>query len=199
MGQLAAQSLLLEHGAGGGNWWPGGQDRGASPSKCFFNPRPILPNRSWPPAAPRGARSTHEILQRRPLSRSPLVTLAGTASSAAADPASRQTTYVIVHGAWGGGWAFRKVDALLTARGHKVYRPTLTGQGERVHLATLEVDLSTHVMDVVNMILFEELRDVVLIGHSYGGMVISGVAQKVPDRIRRLVYLAAFVPGTARA
>jgi pimeloyl-ACP methyl ester carboxylesterase len=116
------------------------------------------------------------------------------ASSAAADAASGPTTYVIVHGAWGGGWAFRKVDALLTARGHKVYRPTLTGQGERVHLATPEVDLSTHVLDVVNMILFEELRDVVLIGHSYGGMVISGVAQKVPDRIRRLVYLDAFVP-----
>jgi pimeloyl-ACP methyl ester carboxylesterase len=116
------------------------------------------------------------------------------ASSAAADPASGPTTYVIVHGAWGGGWAFRKVDALLTARGHKVYRPTLTGLGERVHLASTEVGLSTHVNDVVNLILFEELRDVVLLGHSYGGMVISGVAQKVPDRIRRLVYLDAFVP-----
>jgi pimeloyl-ACP methyl ester carboxylesterase len=100
------------------------------------------------------------------------------ASSAAADPVSRPTTYVIVHGGWGGGWAFRKVDALLTARGHKVYRPTLTGLGERVHLATAEVDLSTHVADVVNLILFEELRDVVLLGHSYGGMVISGVVPR---------------------
>lgn len=104
-------------------------------------------------------------------------------------------TTVIVHGAWGGGWAFRRVDALLTERGHDVYRPSLTGLGERVHLATLDVGLSTHIDDVVNTILFEDLRDVTLIGHSYGGMVITGVADRVPDRIRRLVYLDAFVPN----
>ncbi len=106
-----------------------------------------------------------------------------------------QTTYVIVHGAWGGSWAFKKVDSLLTARGALVYRPSLTGQGERVHLATPEVGLSTHIDDVVNTILFENLRDIVLVGHSYGGMVITGVADRVPDRIRRLVYLDAFVPN----
>jgi pimeloyl-ACP methyl ester carboxylesterase len=109
-------------------------------------------------------------------------------------PAKGPASYVIVHGAWGGGWAFRKVDAQLTARGHQVYRPTLTGLGERSHLATPQVSLSTHVTDVVNLIRFEELRDVILVGHSYGGMVISGVAQQVPDRLRRLVYLDAFVP-----
>ena len=104
------------------------------------------------------------------------------------------TTYVIVHGAWGGSWAFRKVDSLLTSRGHLVYRPSLTGLGERVHLASKEIGLETHVMDVVNTLVFEELRDIVLVGHSYGGVVISGVAEHVPDRIRHLVYVDALVP-----
>ncbi len=103
-------------------------------------------------------------------------------------------TYVIVHGAWGGGWAFREVESLLEAKGHKVYRPTLTGQGERVHLATKEVGLDTHINDVVNTILFEELNDIVLVGHSYGGMVVTGVADRVSDRIARLIYLDAMVP-----
>lgn len=101
---------------------------------------------------------------------------------------------VIVHGAWGGSWAFRQVDALLTEKGYTVYRPSLTGLGERVHLATPDVNLSTHIDDVVNMLLFEDLRGVTLVGHSYGGMVISGVADRLPDRISRLVYLDAFVP-----
>ena len=103
-------------------------------------------------------------------------------------------TIVIVHGAWGGSWAFRRVDRLLRAKGFDVYRPSLTGLGERVHLGSVDVGLSTHVEDVVNAIIFEDLRDVVLVGHSYGGMVISGVADRMPDRIRRLVYLDAFVP-----
>jgi pimeloyl-ACP methyl ester carboxylesterase len=103
-------------------------------------------------------------------------------------------TFVIVHGAWGGGWAFKEVDRLLTADGNKVYRPTLTGQGEKVHLSTPEVGLSTHIQDIVNVILWEDLHDVVLVGHSYGGMVITGVADRVPDRIRRLIYLDAFLP-----
>lgn len=106
-----------------------------------------------------------------------------------------QTTYVIVHGAWGGGWSFKKVDSLLTARGALVYRATLTGQGERMHLASPDINLTTHINDVVNLILFEDLREVVLVGHSYGGMVITGAADRVADRIRRLVYLDAFVPN----
>jgi len=108
--------------------------------------------------------------------------------------ATRGKTYVIVHGAWGGAWAFREVDDLLTGRGHKVHRPTLTGQGERVHLAALDVGLETHITDVVNMVLFEELNDIVLVGHSYGGMVVTGVADRIPDRISHLIYLDAFVP-----
>ena len=108
---------------------------------------------------------------------------------------SSKPTIVIVHGAWGGGWAFKKVESLLRQTGFDVYRPQLTGQGDRVHLARPDIGLSTHIDDVVNTILYEDLRDIVLVGHSYGGMVISGVADRVPDRIRRLVYLDAIVPN----
>ena len=103
-------------------------------------------------------------------------------------------TFVFVHGAWGGGWAWGAVDSMLTSAGHRVSRPTLTGLGERVHLARPETDLETHVTDVVNHLVFERLHDVVLVGHSYGGMVASGVAHRVPDRIRRVVLLDAFLP-----
>lgn len=106
-----------------------------------------------------------------------------------------KATFVIVHGAWGGAWAFKKVDALLRQKGFEVYRPQLTGQGERVHLARPDIGLNTHIDDVVNTILYEDLRDIILVGHSYGGMVISGVADRVPDRIKRLVYLDAMVPN----
>lgn len=103
-------------------------------------------------------------------------------------------TIVIVHGAWGGSWAFRRLERLLREKGFDVYRPSLTGLGERVHLGTLDVGLSTHVEDVMNAIIFEDLRDILLVGHSYGGMVISGVADRMPDRIRKLIYLDAFLP-----
>ncbi len=107
---------------------------------------------------------------------------------------AQKSTYVIVHGAWGGSWSFKAVDAALTAGGHTVYRPSLTGQGERVHLSSSDIDLKTHILDVVNTILFEKLENVVLVGHSYGGMVITGVADSIPEKIRQLVYLDAFVP-----
>jgi pimeloyl-ACP methyl ester carboxylesterase len=121
--------------------------------------------------------------------------LAASATAEAQPSASPRQTYVIVHGAWGGGWAFRQVEQLLRDRGHAVYRPTLTGQGERVHLASPEIGLETHVQDVVNVIEFEDLSDIVLVGHSYGGMVITGVADRLASRVRRLVYVDAFVPG----
>ncbi len=109
--------------------------------------------------------------------------------------ATTKPTIVIVHGAWGGSWAFRKVEALLREKGFNVYRPQLTGMGERVHLSRPDIGLTTHVDDVVNTILYEDLHDIILMGHSYGGMVITGVADRLPDRIRRLVYLDAFVPN----
>jgi pimeloyl-ACP methyl ester carboxylesterase len=116
------------------------------------------------------------------------------AQTAKTDTPSKQTI-VIVHGAWGGAWAFKKVEAMLRQKGFEVYRPQLTGQGDRVHLARPDIGLNTHIDDVVNTILYEDLRDIILVGHSYGGMVISGVADRVPARIKRLVYLDAMVPN----
>jgi len=103
-------------------------------------------------------------------------------------------TYVLVHGGWGGGWTFKSVERLLRAQNHEVYRPTLTGLGERVHLAHADTSLQTHITDVVNMIRFEALQDIILVGHSYGGMVMTGLADQIPDRIRRVVYVDALLP-----
>ncbi|MCZ2807657.1 alpha/beta hydrolase [Modestobacter sp. VKM Ac-2983] len=105
------------------------------------------------------------------------------------------TTYVLVHGAWGGPHAFRRVRPLLRAAGHEVFTPGLTGVGERVHLASPQVTLRTHVQDVVHHVLYEALTDVVLLGFSYGGMVVTGALEHIADRVRDLVYLDAFVPG----
>src|SRR5918992_4836207 len=99
------------------------------------------------------------------------------------------TTYVLVGGGWLGGWCWQRVARRLRDDGHDVYPVTLTGLGERVHLASDQVDLETHMTDVVNLIEFEDLRDVVLLGHSYGGLVVTGAAGKIPERISRLVYL----------
>jgi len=103
-------------------------------------------------------------------------------------------TIVFVHGAWGGGWQYTKVQPLLEESGHTVFRPTMTGLGERVHLGGPDVGLSTHIEDIVKMLEFEELEEVVLVGHSYGGMVIAGVADRVPERIAKLVYFDAILP-----
>lgn len=102
-------------------------------------------------------------------------------------------TYVLVHGAWHGSWCWKRVRKALQAAGHEVFTPTLTGVGERSHLNGPHINLDTHIADVVNLIRWEELSNVVLCGHSYGGCVISGVADAIPDHIRALVYLDAFV------
>jgi len=103
-------------------------------------------------------------------------------------------TFVLVHGGWQGGWSWRLLTPLLRAAGHEVYAPTLTGLGERSHLAGMAINLDTHIADVVNTILWEDLSEVILVGHSYGGMVVTGVADRVAERIARLVYLDALVP-----
>lgn len=103
--------------------------------------------------------------------------------------------FLFVPGAWDGGWDYAAVDSILTAHGDIVYRPTLTGLGERVHLANPDINLSTYVADIANVIRFENLHDVILVGHSYGGMVISGVAEQLPERIGQLIYLDAMVPN----
>ncbi len=104
------------------------------------------------------------------------------------------TTFVLVHGAWHGGWCWSRVVERLWARGHRAYAPTLTGLGERAHLFSGDITLATHVDDVANMLRYEDLHDVVLCGHSYGGCVIAGVIEREPGRIGAAVFLDAFVP-----
>jgi pimeloyl-ACP methyl ester carboxylesterase len=117
-------------------------------------------------------------------------------SSAAAVPARTRgegKTYVLVHGAWHGGWCWRAVADALRGHGYRVFTPTLTGLGERKHLLSREITLATFIDDVANLIEMEELQAIILVGHSHGGSVISGVADRMPDRIAHLVYLDAVV------
>jgi len=108
-------------------------------------------------------------------------------------------TFVLVHGAWMGGEIWKPIARPLRAAGHEVYAPTLTGVGARSHLLRAGIDLDTHIADVVNLIKFHELGDIVLCGHSYGGMVVTGVADAVPEKIASLVYLDAFVPENGQS
>jgi pimeloyl-ACP methyl ester carboxylesterase len=105
-------------------------------------------------------------------------------------------TFLLVHGAWHGGWCWQRVAAQLRGDGHAVFTPTLTGLGERSHLLAPGIDLATHIADIVNVMKWERLRDVVLCGHSYGGFVISGVAEEMAAAIRSIVFLDAFLPGS---
>jgi len=109
------------------------------------------------------------------------------------------TTFVLVHGAWGGAHGFRTVRGPLRAAGHEVFTPSLTGIGERAHLASPQVNLTTQVTDVVNTILYEDLTDIVLLGYSYGGMVVTGALDHVADRVAHLVYLDAFKPADGQS
>ena len=108
-------------------------------------------------------------------------------------------TYVLVHGGAHGGWCYQRVARLLRAAGHEGYTPTMTGVGERAHLVGPEVDLDLHIRDIVAVLHWEDLRDVVLVGHSYGGMVITGVADRAADRVGRLVYLDAATPANGQS
>ncbi len=108
-------------------------------------------------------------------------------------------TFLVCHGAWSSGWAWKKMHPLMAAGGHRLVTPTYTGMGERAHLANPSIDLETHIQDVLNVIQYEDLQDVVLFGHSYGGMVATGVAARAGDRIAQLIYLDAFVPRGAIA
>jgi pimeloyl-ACP methyl ester carboxylesterase len=108
-------------------------------------------------------------------------------------------TFVVAHGAWSAAWAWKKMRPLLRAAGHELWTPTYSGLGERAHLASPAIDLDTHIRDVVGVLEMEDLRDVVLIGHSYGGMVATGVADRARPRIAQLIYLDAFVPRDAQS
>jgi pimeloyl-ACP methyl ester carboxylesterase len=108
-------------------------------------------------------------------------------------------TFVLVHGGWHGAWYWARLTPLLREAGHDVLAPTLTGLGERAHLVSPAVDLTTHVQDIVDVLEYEDLDHVVLVGHSYGGMVITGVAERASERLAQLVYLDAFVPGDGQS
>ncbi|MFH1081044.1 MAG: alpha/beta fold hydrolase [Pseudomonadota bacterium] len=108
-------------------------------------------------------------------------------------------TFVLVHGATAGGWIWRSVPSLLRAAGQEVYTPTLTGLGERRHLFSPDISMETHILDVLQVLDFEELDRVILVGHSYGGAVITGVAEQAAEKLSHLVYLDAFVPQDGEA
>jgi len=108
-------------------------------------------------------------------------------------------TFLLAHGAWSAGWAWKKMPPLMRAAGHEFLVPTYTGLGERAHLAHPSIDLDTHIQDVLGVLTFEDLRDVILLAHSYGGMVATGVVDRARDRIAQLVYLDAFVPQAGQS
>lgn len=108
-------------------------------------------------------------------------------------------TFVLVHASFKGGWCWKQVARLLRAQGHEVYTPTLTGLGERAHLADRKIDLETHVQDIVNVLFYEDLKEVTLVGHSYAGMVITEVAGRTPERLAGLIYLDAYLPASGQS
>jgi len=108
-------------------------------------------------------------------------------------------TFVLVHGTSCGGWIWKQVSPLLRTAGHDVYTPTLTGLSDRNHLLPFGVNLTTHITDIVNLLYFEDLTDVILVGNSYAGMVISGVSAKIPERVKLLIYLDAYLPDDGQS
>lgn len=126
---------------------------------------------------------------------------AAVSGDAQAQPkAAKPATFVLVHGAWHGGWCWSRMTPFLTAAGHTVFTPTMTGLGERKHLANLQINLDTHTTDILNVLEWEELSDVVLVGHSYAGYIITQVAERAkPGQVKRLVYLDASMPTHGKA
>ena len=109
------------------------------------------------------------------------------------------STYVLVHGAFVGGWIWRKTAKLMSANGHEVFTPTLTGMGERIHLVNRDIGLETYLQDVINLVKYEDLHNVILVGHSLGGMTITGVAGRIPERLAHVVYLDAALPESGQS
>src|SRR3954452_14570534 len=135
------------------------------------------------------------LMDRRLFLATTAAVVAGTAATRTAQAAAGKT-FVLVHGAWHGGWCWGKVAAILRSRGHTVFTPTQTGLGERTHLLSKSITLDTFVEDIVNVLKFEDLKDVTLVGHSFGGPPITGTADRVPERIKQLIYLdAAMLQG----
>ena len=108
-------------------------------------------------------------------------------------------TFLVCHGAWSAGWAWKKMHPLMQAAGHRLVTPSYTGLGDRAHLVTTSIDLNSHIEDMLAVIKYEDLRDIVLVGHSYGGMVATGVADRARDKVRQLIYIDAFVPNDGQS
>ncbi len=119
----------------------------------------------------------------------------GLSDTGAMAQTTERKTFVLIHGAYHGGWCWRRVADLLEARGHKVYAPSLTGLADRSHLMSRDINLDTHIQDVVNLFTWEDLRDVTLVAHSYGGWPVTGALETIADRVSSLVYLDAFLPS----
>lgn len=158
--------------------------------------------RGLAPVPEEKAKSVGPALRRRsmlPAAAAGALMLSGCAApnvcSAAQGPAA--PVFVLVHGAWHGGWCWQRVQDVLAAQGHRVYAQSLSGLGDRSHLLNAGIGLDTHVNDVVHLVEWEDLPSVVLCGHSYGGMVITGAAERLLPRLKALVYLDAFVPHAA--
>ena len=154
------------------------------------------------------ADSLRSKVGRRTLMKSALAaTAAGVAASALpagpltrpARAQARKATFVLVHGAWHGGWAWQRMTPMLRAAGHEVYTPTLTGLGERAHLGSEYTSLNTHITDIVSMMHMEDVKDIILVGHSYAGFVVTGAADRAPERVRMLAYVNAFVPENGKS
>lgn len=131
--------------------------------------------------------------------RSPLARREGIMGTSTRGEAGDMATFVLVHAACHGGWSWRRVTPLLRAAGHEAYTPTLTGLGERAHLLSPDIDLDTHIQDVANVLHYEDLGEVILVGHSYAGMVITGVADRARPRVGHLVYLDTVIPGDGQS
>jgi pimeloyl-ACP methyl ester carboxylesterase len=138
-------------------------------------------------------------MKRRQLLFTAAVALAAAGCRPSASRATGGRTFLVAHGAWSAGWAWKKMHPLMAAAGHRLIVPTYTGLGEREHLASPEVGLDTHVQDLLGVIRFEDLKDFVLVAHSYGGMVGTALADRVPERIRQIIYVDAFVPRDGQA
>jgi pimeloyl-ACP methyl ester carboxylesterase len=113
--------------------------------------------------------------------------------------AASSKTFLVCHGAWSAGWAWKKMHPLMQAAGHRLVTPSYTGLGDRAHLANPSIDLNSHIEDMLAVIKYEDLRDIVLVGHSYGGMVATGVADRARDKVSQLIYIDAFVPGDGQS
>jgi pimeloyl-ACP methyl ester carboxylesterase len=139
------------------------------------------------------------VIRRTFIASSAAATIGAISTANAATAATARNPIVLVHGAWHGGWCWQRVAPLLRAAGHVVYTPTLTGLGERAHLARPDINLDLHAQDLQAMLEMEDLTNVTLVGHSYAGFVISMLAERIRPRLRQLVYLDAFVPDDGKS